>query len=89
MTMEELVKAAEKVAEAWLAFGKQLKEAVDAVSEVFNAAFGSPELWPKKKDGTTPKKYGMSLRKCQRRTSVHYHYIPTTPRNLPYMRRAY
>ena len=42
--MEELVKAAEKVAEAWLAFGKQLKEAVDAVSEVFNAAFGSPEL---------------------------------------------
>ena len=42
-----------------------------------------------KKDGTTPKKYGMSLRKCQRRTSVHYHYIPTTPRNLPYMRRAY
>ena len=63
MTMEELVKAAEKVAEAWLAFGKQLKEAVDAVSEVFNAAFGSPELWPKK-DGTTPKKYGMSLRKC-------------------------
>ena len=24
-----------------------------------------------------------------RRTSVHYHYIPTVPRNLPYMRRAY
>ncbi len=39
--------------------------------------------------GTPPKKYGMSLRKCPRRTSVHYNYIPTAPRNLPYMRRAY
>lgn len=23
------------------------------------------------------------------RTSVHYHYIPIVPRNLPYMRRSY
>lgn len=38
--MEELVKAAEKVAEAWLAFGKQLKEATDAIHEIFNAVFG-------------------------------------------------
>ncbi len=39
--------------------------------------------------GTPPKKYGMSLNRCPRRTSVHYNYIPTAPRNLPYMRRAY
>lgn len=87
MTMEELVKAAEKVAEAWLAFGKQLKEAVDAVSEAFNAAFGSPELWPKK-DGIPPKKYGMSLKKRPYNSVSRYHYIPITPRNLPYMRRV-
>jgi len=39
--------------------------------------------------GTPPKKYGMSPRRCPRRTFVHYNYIPTAPRNLPYMRRAY
>lgn len=27
--------------------------------------------------------------RCSRRMSTHYSYIPTAPRNLPYMRRAY
>ena len=57
--------------------------------EAIQTVFGELEDVAKVESGTPPKKYGMSLRKCQRRTSVHYHYIPTTPRNLPYMRRAY
>lgn len=88
MDIEQLVKAANQVAEAWQEVGRQLKEAADAIYEAFNTVFGSPDLWPEK-DGTPPKKYGMSLRKCPRRTSVHYHYIPIVPRNLPYMRRPH
>ena len=39
--------------------------------------------------GTSPKKYGMSLQKHPRKATMHYNYIPRTPRNLPYQRRAY
>lgn len=88
MTMEDLVRAAIKVAEAWQEVGRQLKEAADSIYEAFNAAFGSPDLWPEK-DGTPPKKYGMSLKKRPYNSVCNYHYIPRAPKNLPYMRRAY
>lgn len=57
--------------------------------EAIQTVFGELEDVAKVESGTPPKKYGMSLRRCPRQTSVHYHYIPTAPRNLPYMRRAY
>ena len=39
--------------------------------------------------GTSPKEYGMSLQKRPHKATIHYNYIPRTPRNLPYQRRAY
>lgn len=39
--------------------------------------------------GTSPKEYGMSLQKHSRKPTMHYNYIPRTPRNLPYQRRAF
>ena len=57
--------------------------------EAIQTVFGELEDVAKVESGTPPKKYGMSLRRCPRQTSVHYHYIPTAPRNLPYMMRAY
>ena len=39
--------------------------------------------------GTSPKKYGISLRKHSRKAAMCYNYIPRTPRHLPYQRRTY
>ena len=39
--------------------------------------------------GTSPKEYGMSLQKRSHKPTMHYNYIPRTPKNLPYQRRAY
>lgn len=40
--------------------------------------------------GTSPKEYGMSLRKSPHRSDTMYHnHIPRAPRNLPYQRRVY
>lgn len=48
-----------------------------------------PALWPKR-NGVTPKKYGLSLQKKHlHKPFTPYQYIPITPKNLPYMRRTY
>lgn len=39
--------------------------------------------------GASPKEYGMSLQKCSRKATMHHNYIPRTPKNLPYQRRAF
>lgn len=39
--------------------------------------------------GTSPKKYGMPLQKRSQKLTMHYNYIPRTPKNPPYQRRAY
>lgn len=84
MTIEELINACTKAAEAWSEIRRQLKEVADAIYETFNTVFGNPDLWHEK-DGTPLKKYGMSLRKrCQRGTGMHYNYIPKSVRNQPY-----
>jgi len=81
---EEIIAAFEQIGEAFAnAFGvgfQSLAEACKELEETMNQV---------ENRGTPPKKYWMSLRRCPRRTSVHYNYIPTAPRNLPYMRRAY
>lgn len=87
--MEKILAAFEVIGEAFsTAFDIGLRGWVEAC-EAIQTVFSEFEDVTKVESGTPPKKYGMSLRKCQRRTSVHYHYIPTAPRNLPYMRRAY
>ena len=57
----------------------------DELEKLFNQMEGSGVTLT----GTSPKEYGMSLRKCPRKTAMHYNYIPRTPRNLPYQRRTY
>lgn len=58
-------------------------------SEVLEAIYNDPALWPKR-NGVTPKKYGLSLQKKHlRKPFTPYRYIPITPKNLPYMRRTY
>lgn len=84
MTMEDLIRATIKVVEAWEEVGRQLKEAADAIYELFSAAFSCPDRRPEKHD-TPPQKRKMSVRQM----ASHYNYIPKVPRNLPYMRRAY
>lgn len=87
--MEEILAAVELIGEAAsIAFNIGLQGWAEAC-EAIQTAFSEIEDVAKVESGTPPKKYGMSLRRCPRRTSVHYHYIPTAPRNLPYMRRAY
>lgn len=84
--MEEIIAAFELIGEAFsTAFNIGCE-----TCEALQAAFSEIEAAAKVENhGTPPKKYGMSLRRCTRRTFVHYHYIPIAPRNLPYMRRAY
>ena len=88
--MEEILAAFEVIEKAAaIAFNIGLQGCVEAC-EALQVAFGELEDIAKVDNpATSPKKYGMSLRKCPRRTPVHYHYIPIAPRNLPYMRRAY
>lgn len=83
MNLEQITEAANQMAEVWHKLGIELSEMGERMLKLIREAFV-----PCRCD-TPPKKYGMSLRKCPRRTSVHYNYIPRAPRNLPYMRRAY
>ena len=85
LTLEQqLNEAVEKITAAWDAFGVTVSEMVDALNRIFS----EPKLWPKR-NGVSPKKYGMSLRKRRCSCVPCYQYIPLTPRNRPYQRRAY
>lgn len=88
MRISQIVEALQPIADAFKAAFDNCDSLV--MAEKLEALFTQPyEVVEVENPGTPPKKYGMSLRKCPRRTSVHYDYIPTAPRNLPYMRRAY
>lgn len=85
LTLEQqLNEAVEKITAAWNAFGVTVSE----MAEALNRIFSEPKLWPKRKS-VSPKKYGMSLRKRRCSCVLCYQYIPLTPRNRPYQRRAY
>ncbi len=87
--IKEVVAACEKLGEAMAnAFGYAFQDTIEAC-EKLKYFLNEIEEYDVENTGTPPKKYGMSLRKYPLRTSVHYNYIPTAPRNLPYMRRAY
>lgn len=88
MTMEEALAVIQKNADAWNAFGQAIENAAQALQDIFRKLGENDDIYPER-NGTPPKKYGMSLRKRPYKAVSHYHYIPVTPRNRPYQRRAY
>lgn len=88
MDMEQTLEAIRTFQEAWAAFTQSILDTAKALSEMLDAIFSDPKLYSER-NGTPPKKYGMSLRKRPYKTVSNYHYIPVTPRNRPYQRRAY
>ena len=88
MTTEEALEVIQKIADAWAAFAQTIMDAAQALQDMFRSLAENDEIYPER-NGTPPKKYGMSLRKRPYKTVSHYHYIPVTPRNRPYQRRAY
>lgn len=88
MTTEEALEVIQKIADAWAVFTQTIMDAAQALQDMFRSLGENYEIYPER-NGTPPKKYGMSLRKRPYKTVSHYHYIPVTPRNRPYQRRAY
>lgn len=56
------------------------------IQKIFHDIFGQEEV-----SIDLPRLYGRRKRQFHRKEkpSVHYHYIPTARRNLPYMRQSY
>lgn len=88
MTMEEALAVIQKIADAWNAFGQAMENTAQALQDMFRGLAESDELWPKR-NGVPPKKYGMSLHRRVRPSPPRYQFVPTTPRNRPYQRRAF
>lgn len=88
MTMEEALAVIQKIKDAWAAFGQSMAEAAQALEDMFRNLGESDELRPKR-NGTPPKKYGMSLHRRVRPASPRYQFVPVAPRNRPYQRRAF
>lgn len=86
--VEKILEIMNSLAESCSQIIKAFSDWADEVRAALDRAFNNPELYPDA-HGTPPKKYGMSQRKRPYNSVCHYHYIPTAPRNLPYMRRAY
>lgn len=88
MTLEQTLETIAKIQEAWDALAQSISDAAEAFAKMWEEIFSAPDMWPGRKS-VPPKKYGMSLLKKRLNPSVHYRYIPCTPRNLPYQRRSY
>lgn len=88
MTMEEALAVVQKIADAWEAFGLAMENAAQALQDMFRGLTECDEFWPKR-NGISPKKYGMSLRRRVRPSPPHYQFVPVAPRNRPYQRRAF
>lgn len=88
MTMEEALAVIQKIADAWNAFGQAMENAAQALQDIFRGLAESDELWPKR-NRVPPKKYGMSLHRRVRPSPPRYQFVPVTPRNRPYQRRAF
>lgn len=81
----ELTVLADAVSRAFGIMDCSMQEAEKAFEKLFKQA----EEQSIASVGTSPKKYGMSLRKRQTRAVAHYNYISRPLRNQPYQRRAY
>lgn len=78
--MDELYEAWEQV----VSVVEELAENIRALFECF-----MEEEHERQKAESTPRKYGMSLIRQTRSSSVQYDYIPVMRRNLPYQRRRF
>lgn len=83
--MVEFTTFADAVSRALGIVGYSMQEAEKAFENLFTQA----EKENITNNGSSPKKYGMSLRKYRIQTIKHYDYIPKPLRNQPYQRRAY
>lgn len=88
MTLEQTSEVVVEIQAAWDALAQSISDAAEAFTKMWEEVFSAPDMWPGRKS-IPPKKYGMSLLKKRPNPSVHYRYIPCTPRNLPYQRRSY
>ena len=88
MTMEEALAVIQKIVDAWNTFGQAMENVAQALQDMFRGLAESDELWPKR-NGVPPKKYGMSLHRRVRPSPPRYQFVPVTPRNRPYQRRAF
>ena len=71
-SFDEFEDMCEKLAEAW----QQILMPFEKLSEVPEAIYNDPALWPKR-NGVTPKKYGLSLQKKHlHKPFTPYQYIP-------------
>lgn len=86
---EDIAKAFEAFREAINQLAADIVDAWEAVTVTVSAVLDDDALWPKR-NGVTPKKYGLSLQKKHlHKPFTPYQYIPITPKNLPYMRRTF
>lgn len=85
MTMEELQKACESLAEAWNKALEPMEKLAKALSDAFGRMYGSKE---KNRKICT----GWKLKSVKRVPDVKmstYNYKPAMKRNLPYQRRNF
>lgn len=85
--MEDLQKVINTIVKAFDELAAKFKEMVDALTEAFRFSTLEKE---KKKSFSSPARYGMSLRKSQRKSFVKkYSYKLIVRKHLPYQRRNY
>ena len=85
MTMEELQKACETLAEAWNKALELMEKLAKALSDAFGRMYGSEEE-------TRKIHTGQKLKSVKRVPDVKmstYNYKPAMKRNLPYQRRNF
>lgn len=85
MTMEELQKACETLAEAWNKAIGSMEKACETLSEVFRRMYASEEENRKIRTGRKLK----SVRRVPDSKMSTYNYKPVVKRNLPYQRRNF
>lgn len=85
MTMEELQKACETLAEAWNKALEPMEKLAKALSDAFGRMYGSEEETRKICDGRKHK----SVKRVQDSKMSTYNYKPAVKRNLPYQRRNF
>lgn len=88
MTLEEFMEGIDRIQEAWNAFTQSITDAAQMLQDLFRRLGESDEIWPGR-NGTPPKKYGMSLHRRARPSPPRYQFVPVAPRNRPYQRRMF
>ena len=83
MTIEEAI---ERMKYVWGQLRDKVIKLGMQIRKIFHDIFGREEV-----SIDLPKPCGQQKRRFHQKEkpSVHYHYIPTARRNLPYMRRSY